>query len=45
VTLRPKPRRGIKKTAMIIVAGTLRDIPASKLYDQGFSHEYRMHVT
>ncbi|MEI6562680.1 MAG: precorrin-4 C(11)-methyltransferase [bacterium] len=32
----------ISKTAMIIVGRTLtRDIPASKLYDASFSHEYR----
>jgi len=34
---------GIKRTAMIIVGRALsRDIPASKLYDQGFSHGYRL---
>ncbi len=34
---------GIKKTAMIIVGPALsRDIPASKLYDPVFSHEYRI---
>jgi precorrin-4/cobalt-precorrin-4 C11-methyltransferase len=34
---------GIKRTAMIIVGRALsRDIPASKLYDQGFSHGYRV---
>ncbi|MGC8660474.1 MAG: precorrin-4 C(11)-methyltransferase [Desulfomonilaceae bacterium] len=34
---------GIKKTAMIIVGPALsRNIPASKLYDPGFSHEYRI---
>ena len=33
---------GISKTAMIIVGRALaRDIPASKLYDASFSHEYR----
>jgi len=33
---------GIKKTAMIVVGHALsRDIPASKLYDPAFSHEYR----
>jgi precorrin-4/cobalt-precorrin-4 C11-methyltransferase len=33
---------GIKKTAMIIVGPALsRDIPASKLYDRDFSHEFR----
>jgi precorrin-4/cobalt-precorrin-4 C11-methyltransferase len=33
---------GIKKTAMIIVGHALsRDVPVSKLYDAGFSHEYR----
>ena len=35
-------RAGISKTAMIIVGHTLsRDIPASKLYDASFTHEYR----
>ncbi|MGC8602124.1 MAG: precorrin-4 C(11)-methyltransferase [Desulfomonilaceae bacterium] len=34
---------GIKKTAMIIVGPALsRDIPASRLYDPAFSHEYRI---
>ncbi|MGA2404953.1 MAG: cobalt-precorrin-4/precorrin-4 C(11)-methyltransferase, partial [Syntrophobacteraceae bacterium] len=34
---------GIKRTAMIIVGRALsRDIPASKLYDQGFTHGYRV---
>ena len=34
---------GIKKTAMIIVGPALsRHIPASKLYDPAFSHEYRV---
>lgn len=34
---------GIKKTAIIIVGHALsRDIPASKLYDRTFSHEYRI---
>jgi precorrin-4/cobalt-precorrin-4 C11-methyltransferase len=33
---------GISKTAMIVVGQALsRDIPASKLYDAGFSHEFR----
>ncbi|ABA87733.1 cobalt-precorrin-4 C11-methyltransferase [Syntrophotalea carbinolica DSM 2380] len=33
---------GITKTAMIVVGWALsRDIPVSKLYDAGFSHEYR----
>lgn len=33
---------GIRKTAMIIVGRALaRDLPKSKLYDAGFSHEYR----
>ncbi len=33
---------GIKKTAIVIVGHALaRDIPASKLYDPAFSHEYR----
>ncbi len=33
---------GITKTAMIIVGRALsRNIPASKLYDQGFTHGYR----
>lgn len=33
---------GIRKTALILVGQTLaRDIPASKLYDQGFSHGFR----
>jgi len=33
---------GIRKTAMIVVGHALsRDIPVSKLYDAGFSHEYR----
>ena len=33
---------GIDRTAMIIVGRALsRDIPASKLYDHGFSHGYR----
>lgn len=36
-------KAGIKKTAMIIVGPALsRDIPASKLYDPAFSHEYRI---
>jgi len=36
-------KSGIKKTAMIIVGPALsRDIPASKLYDPAFSHEYRV---
>lgn len=34
---------GIRKTAMIIVGKALsRDIPASLLYDPGFSHQYRV---
>lgn len=34
---------GIKKTAMIIVGPALsRDIPASRLYDPAFSHQYRI---
>jgi precorrin-4/cobalt-precorrin-4 C11-methyltransferase len=34
---------GIKKTAMIIVGKALSlDVPASKLYDPSFSHEYRV---
>lgn len=34
---------GITKTAMIVVGHALsRDIPASKLYDPAFSHEYRV---
>lgn len=34
---------GIKKTAMIIVGNALsREIPASLLYDPGFSHQYRV---
>jgi precorrin-4/cobalt-precorrin-4 C11-methyltransferase len=34
---------GISKTAMIVVGQALsRDIPASKLYDAGFSHEFRL---
>lgn len=33
---------GISKTAMIVVGRALsRDIPVSKLYDAGFSHEFR----
>jgi precorrin-4/cobalt-precorrin-4 C11-methyltransferase len=33
---------GIRKTALILVGEALaRDIPASKLYDQGFSHGFR----
>jgi len=33
---------GIKKTAMIIVGHALsKDLPASRLYDPGFSHGYR----
>lgn len=33
---------GITKTAMIVVGWALsRDIPVSKLYDSGFTHEYR----
>jgi precorrin-4/cobalt-precorrin-4 C11-methyltransferase len=33
---------GISKTAMIVVGWALsRDIPVSKLYDAGFSHEFR----
>jgi precorrin-4/cobalt-precorrin-4 C11-methyltransferase len=35
-------KAGIKKTALIIVGQALsRRIPASKLYDQAFSHGYR----
>lgn len=35
-------RAGISKTAMIIVGQALsRNIPASKLYDASFTHEYR----
>jgi len=34
---------GIKKTAMIIVGKALSlDVPASKLYDPSFTHEYRV---
>lgn len=34
---------GIKKTAMIVVGKALsREIPASLLYDPGFSHQYRI---
>lgn len=34
---------GIKKTAMIIVGKALSlDIPASKLYDPSFTHEYHV---
>jgi precorrin-4/cobalt-precorrin-4 C11-methyltransferase len=34
---------GINKTAMIIVGPALsRDLPASKLYDAAFTHEYRI---
>ncbi|MBI5571212.1 MAG: precorrin-4 C(11)-methyltransferase [Desulfomonile tiedjei] len=33
---------GIRKTAMIVVGHALsRDVPASKLYDPAFTHEYR----
>lgn len=39
-------REGIRKTAMIVVGHALsREIPASKLYDPAFTHEYRMGQT
>jgi len=37
---------GLRKTALIVVGHALgRDIPVSKLYDAGFSHEYRNATT
>ncbi|ACD97350.1 precorrin-4 C(11)-methyltransferase [Trichlorobacter lovleyi] len=40
---RQAAQAGLQKTALIVVGHALgRDIPASKLYDAAFSHEYRI---